>query len=81
MTSLMNMFDYSLEDDCSDSLSKNLLLGGDDGILPPEPQQGNVEYKLKLINPSPNRLQQLVTQMKWRLEEGNVFLLINHFQA
>lgn len=27
-------------------------------------------YKLKLINPSPSRLEQLVTQMKWRLEEG-----------
>lgn len=73
MTSLMNMFDYSLEDDSGDSLSKNLLLGGENGMLPPEPQQGNVEYKLKLINPSPNRLQQLITQMKWRLEEGNLF--------
>lgn len=38
--------------------------------LPPEVEEGNVEYKLKLINPTPNRLQQLITQMKWRLKEG-----------
>ena len=38
--------------------------------LPPEPQQGNVEYKLKLVNPTEQRLEHLVTQMKWRLREG-----------
>jgi len=38
--------------------------------LPPEPQYGNVEYKLKLINPSRQRFEHLVTQMKWRLREG-----------
>lgn len=48
----------------------NLLPIDNDSILPPEQEQGNVEYKLKLINPSPNRLEHLVTQMKWRLEEG-----------
>ena len=32
--------------------------------------QGNVEYKLHLINPSPTRFVRLVTQMKWRLLEG-----------
>ncbi|KAH7639080.1 gtp-binding protein 2-like protein [Dermatophagoides farinae] len=49
----------------------NLLPIDNDSILPPEQEQGNVEYKLKLINPSPNRLEHLVTQMKWRLEEGD----------
>ncbi|XP_076463579.1 GTP-binding protein 2-like [Babylonia areolata] len=39
--------------------------------LPPEEEEGNIEYKLKLVNPSPSRLEHLVTQMKWRLEEGN----------
>ncbi|XP_076231123.1 GTP-binding protein 2 [Calliopsis andreniformis] len=39
--------------------------------LPPEPEQGNIEYKLKLINPSSQRFEHLVTQMKWRLREGN----------
>lgn len=31
---------------------------------------GNVEYKLKLINPTDYRIEHLVTQMKWRLNEG-----------
>nr|XP_018902782.1 PREDICTED: GTP-binding protein 2 [Bemisia tabaci] len=39
--------------------------------LPPEPQLGNIEYKLKLITPSRLRFQHLVTQMKWRLREGH----------
>ncbi|EDV23780.1 uncharacterized protein TRIADDRAFT_57326 [Trichoplax adhaerens] len=38
--------------------------------LPPEIEEGNVEYKLKLIDVSSERFEQLVTQMKWRLEEG-----------
>lgn len=38
--------------------------------LPPEPGEGNVEYKLKLVNPSRSRFEHLVTQMKWRLREG-----------
>ena len=38
--------------------------------LPPEVESGNVEYKLKLINPSDSRFEHLVTQMKWRLQEG-----------
>lgn len=43
---------------------------GDFSSLPPEPQQGNIEYKLKLVNPTDQRLEHLVTQMKWRLREG-----------
>jgi len=38
--------------------------------LPPEEEEGNIEYKLKLVNPSSFRVEHLVTQMKWRLEEG-----------
>ncbi|KAL9540956.1 hypothetical protein MBANPS3_009386 [Mucor bainieri] len=46
------------------------------GTLPPEiDDEGNIEYKLKLINPSLERLEHLITQMKWRqvdwLSEGN----------
>ena len=33
-------------------------------------EEGNIEYKLKLVNPNPSRLEHLVTQMKWRLREG-----------
>lgn len=43
---------------------------GDFSSLPPEPQMGNIEYKLKLVNPTNQRLEHLVTQMKWRLREG-----------
>ncbi|CAG9828182.1 unnamed protein product [Diabrotica balteata] len=39
--------------------------------LPPEPQLGNVEYKLKIVNPTKQRFEHLVTQLKWRLREGN----------
>eukprot|EP00292_Cryptomonas_paramecium_P002998 CAMPEP_0113683934 /NCGR_PEP_ID=MMETSP0038_2-20120614/13654_1 /TAXON_ID=2898 /ORGANISM="Cryptomonas paramecium" /LENGTH=643 /DNA_ID=CAMNT_0000603489 /DNA_START=40 /DNA_END=1967 /DNA_ORIENTATION=+ /assembly_acc=CAM_ASM_000170 len=35
-----------------------------------EPQEGNVEYKYQLIAPCESRLQHLITQMKWRLQEG-----------
>jgi hypothetical protein len=34
------------------------------GILPPEPQLGNVEYKLKLVNPTKQRFEHLVTQVR-----------------
>ena len=40
-------------------------------FLPPECADGNIEYKLKLINPSASRFEHLVTQMKWRLREGS----------
>lgn len=39
--------------------------------LSPEIDDGNVEYKRYLINLDDNRLEQLSTQMKWRLAEGN----------
>ncbi|KAH9489526.1 GTP binding protein [Bulinus truncatus] len=39
--------------------------------LPPEEEEGNIEYKLKLVKPSDFRMEHLVTQMKWRLEEGH----------
>ncbi|KAI8818768.1 GTP-binding protein 2-like protein [Fimicolochytrium jonesii] len=41
-----------------------------DSQLPPEVEQGNVEYKLQLINTPPERLEHLITQLKWRLAEG-----------
>ncbi len=37
----------------------------------PENDEGNIEYKRYLINLDSNRLEQLSTQMKWRLAEGN----------
>ncbi|EGF83747.1 hypothetical protein BATDEDRAFT_33882 [Batrachochytrium dendrobatidis JAM81] len=49
-------------------LSKSLEYGD---MLPPEVEEGCIEYKLKLIDPTPERLQHLVTQLKWRLAEGS----------
>uniref|UniRef100_A0A7S0RUZ7 Tr-type G domain-containing protein n=1 Tax=Pyramimonas obovata TaxID=1411642 RepID=A0A7S0RUZ7_9CHLO len=38
--------------------------------LPPENDDGNHEYKRQLVEPEPSRFQELVTQMKYRLAEG-----------
>ena len=40
-------------------------------MLPPEIEEGNKEYKRYLVNLSELRFQQLLTQMKWRINEGN----------
>jgi len=37
----------------------------------PEKDDGQIEYKWRLINLSPERLEQLATQMQYRLTEGN----------
>ncbi|GAB5361357.1 hypothetical protein AAMO2058_000706400 [Amorphochlora amoebiformis] len=39
--------------------------------LPPEPQDGNIEYKLQLVDVTADKFQHLVTQCKWRLNEGD----------
>ncbi|CAI5453385.1 unnamed protein product [Caenorhabditis angaria] len=52
----------SLPDDFSDMENEN--------CLPPETELGNIEYKAKLVNPTTSRIQHLITQMKWRLREG-----------
>lgn len=38
--------------------------------VPPEKDYGNMEYKLKLDNPTLNRVDHLTTQMRFRLNEG-----------
>ncbi|MEA2069919.1 MAG: GTP-binding protein [Asgard group archaeon] len=38
--------------------------------LEEEPEKGNIEYKLKLKNPDSKRFEHLVSQMKFRLQEG-----------
>jgi len=37
----------------------------------PEDDEGSVEYKWRLVNPTTERFAQLVTQMNFRLSEGN----------
>jgi len=52
-------------------LSKIDLFRTDDApYLEPEKEEGNIEYKLKLVDPTPERFQHLVSQLKWRLGEG-----------
>ncbi|KJH43078.1 elongation factor Tu GTP binding domain protein [Dictyocaulus viviparus] len=48
----------------------NKHISTDHNCLPPEMELGNIEYKVKLVKPSSTRLQHLITQMKWRLREG-----------
>jgi len=68
---------FEEEDDNSDSTStvvascRNPRFQDCPGFLPPECADGNIEYKLKLVNPNPARFEHLVTQMKWRLREGH----------
>ncbi|KAH8360191.1 hypothetical protein KR093_011282 [Drosophila rubida] len=61
----------NLNNNMNSNTKNNLIFDFEQGALPPEPQLGNVEYKLKLVNPSKQRFEHLVTQMKWRLREGH----------
>lgn len=38
--------------------------------LPPEVESGNIEYKLKIVPDNELRIDQLASQMKWRIDEG-----------
>lgn len=72
MDPLLSMFgsESDAEMDEKNSLSKRGDLWSETMCLPPECEEGNIEYKLKLVNPSQSRFEHLVTQMKWRLREG-----------
>ncbi|CAF1106639.1 unnamed protein product [Rotaria sordida] len=62
-----SLFGTTDDDDDNEEVPRSpFILTG----LPPEPQEGNIEYKLKLIDPNPFRLEHLITQMNWRLQEG-----------
>ncbi len=39
--------------------------------MPPEREDGNIEYKLKLINKDEERIEKLSSQMRFRTEEGD----------
>lgn len=62
----LGLFDPASSDELVDS--------GDDFSeqLPPEPQVGNVEYKLKLVSPSKQRFEHLVTQVRTDLIDSFV---------
>lgn len=69
MDSFFSLFDPSGGTDSS--VNEDFTLDNNQNSLPPEPQLGNVEYKLKIVNPTKQRFEHLVTQLKWRLREGN----------
>lgn len=78
MEAFAGLFGPSQDEDLLDNtLSLGLGLQALDDCLPPECADGNIEYKLKLVNPTQSRFEHLVTQMKWRLREGNVHLLVS----
>jgi len=45
-----------------------------------EDDYGNIEYKLKLANPSIERVEHLTTQMKFRLEVSIPIILTQHLK-
>ncbi|XP_066158391.1 GTP-binding protein 2 isoform X1 [Euwallacea fornicatus] len=69
MDSFFSLFDPSNGNDTH--VNEDIILDNNQNALPPEPQHGNVEYKLKIVNPTKQRFEHLVTQLKWRLREGN----------
>ncbi|XP_056646452.1 GTP-binding protein 2 [Diorhabda carinulata] len=71
MDSFFSLFDPGSCSDCSNNQEFALDNMNNQTSLPPEPQLGNVEYKLKIVNPTKQRFEHLVTQLKWRLREGN----------
>ena len=48
----------------------NKCVEGLHDALDAEREEGNTEYKRQLANPSPERFEELVSQLKWRLGEG-----------
>ena len=39
--------------------------------MEPEIEEGNIEYKLKLLGKDEKRINNLTSQMRWRCDEGN----------
>lgn len=61
MDSFFSLFEPGNENDTS--VSDEFSLDHNQNSLPPEPQLGNVEYKLKIVNPTKQRFEHLVTQV------------------
>lgn len=70
-------FKTELQEDETDVVSLVRLIYKDQSVFPTantiieEDDDGDTEYKLKLIDTSRERIQQLTTQMKYRIKEGN----------
>lgn len=62
MDSFLSLFDTTTTDCTTDELLGIDSMSNQDS-LPPEPQVGNIEYKLKIVNPTKQRFEHLVTQV------------------
>ncbi len=71
MDELIGLFGVSEEDGNEHSYEAQLMTHACQHQVQPEVEEGNVEFKLKLVNPTESRMEHLVTQMKWRLREGH----------
>lgn len=45
------------------------------GKFLPEPQEGNIEYKLRLDTMTPLKLVKMQTQLRWRMTEGEGYAI------
>lgn len=63
MDSFFSLFDPNSCNDCTNNEDFALDNMNNQTSLPPEPQLGNVEYKLKIVNPTKQRFEHLVTQV------------------
>ncbi|XP_051507468.1 GTP-binding protein 2-like isoform X2 [Myxocyprinus asiaticus] len=52
------------------AITRLIYLQRNNSCLLLQVEEGNIEYKLKLVNPTQYRFEHLATQMKWRLQEG-----------
>ena len=62
--------EHSLDDLHIAERPADSLFGGPAEQLAPESDEGNIEYKLKLVNMDDDRFDRLVTQLRYRLTEG-----------
>lgn len=65
MDSFLGLFNPNISDNDNEQQESD-----EQYALPPEPQAGNIEYKLKIVNPTKQRFEHLVTQV--------LLLLYNH---
>jgi len=58
------------DDNSPSTSSQSMIPDRPDELEPELDELGHIEYKLKILSPSPSRFEKLKTQMKWRLLEG-----------
>ncbi|WVQ66260.1 uncharacterized protein L199_004439 [Kwoniella botswanensis] len=54
----------------SSNISRHQLIPRQTKLVAERDKAGFIEYKLKLIDPTPERFERLITQLMWRLKQG-----------